>query len=169
MIRIQALFKTLRLSVPVLLLAGISVAQAETLTIQSNHLDVWHDKQQALFTGNVHLVRDDFDLQCDSLRVYYLSEKDGGGIDHAFASGHVHIIQGKKKGSADSVLMDNRNKTVTLKGHAIMEQTGGQIEGDTIVHDMTAKTTEVRQGKDGRVRLQIDDTQTPAIMETPKP
>jgi len=166
---IQTLVKALCLNLLALLLVGGSVAQAETLTIQSNHLDIWHDKQQALFTGSVHLVRDDFELLCDSLRVYYQNEEAGGGIDHAFASGHVQLIQGEKKGSADSALMDNRKQIVTLKGHAMMEQVGGRIEGDTIVHDMTAKTTEVRQGKHGRVRLQIDDTQTPAAMEVPKP
>ncbi len=139
-----------------LLLLG-STTQAATVTIQSDHLDIWHDKQQALFTGNVHLVRDDFELFCDSLRAFYKSEKDGGGIDHALAIGDVRLLQGDKKGSADSAVIDNEKQIITLKGNAVMQQVGGRIEGDIIVHDMVAKTTEVRQGENGRVRLRIDD------------
>ncbi|MDX8392678.1 MAG: LptA/OstA family protein [Mariprofundaceae bacterium] len=143
----------------VLMLIG-TPAQAQTMTIQSNHLEIWHDKQQALFTGSVHLVRDDFELFCDSLRAFYTSEKDGGGIDHALATGHVRLIQGDKEGRADSAVIDNKKQIVTLKGHAIMQQEGGRIEGDIIVHDMVGKTTEVRQGENGRVRMRIDDAST---------
>jgi len=153
----QFSFSALRFSLLAVFFFAASVVHAATLTIQSDHLDVWDDKQQALFTGNVHLVRDDFELFCDSLRAFYKSDKEGGGIDHALAIGHVRLRQGDKKGSADRALINNRKQVVTLQGHAVMEQQGGRIEGDIIVHDIAAKTTEVRQGKDGRVRLRIDD------------
>jgi len=146
-----------------------ATAQAATVTIQSDHLDIWHDKQQALFVGNVHLVRDDFELFCDSLRAFYKSEKDGGGIDHALAIGHVRLLQGDKKGTADRAIIDNNKQIITLKGHAVMQQVGGRIEGDIIVHDMVSKTTEVRQGKHGRVHLRIDDKKAaPASTSTEK-
>ncbi len=154
----QLSFNVLRFGLLVLFFFAAPVAHAATLTIQSDHLDVWDDKQQALFTGSVHLVRDDFELFSDSLRAFYKSEKEGGGIDHALAIGHVRLLQGGKRGSADRALINNRKQIVTLKGHAVMEQEGGRIEGDIIVHDIVAKTTEVRQGKNGRVRLRIDDT-----------
>jgi len=149
-----------------LLMLG-ATAQAATVTIQADHLDIWHDKQQALFTGNVHLVRDDFELFCDSLRAFYKSKKDGGGIDHALAIGHVRLLQGDKKGSADSAIIDNNKQIITLKGHAVMQQVGGRIEGDIIIHDMVAKTTEVRQGKHGRVHLRIDDKKTSPASKAP--
>ncbi|MDQ6987303.1 MAG: LptA/OstA family protein [Mariprofundaceae bacterium] len=151
-----------------LLILG-TTAQAATVTIQSDHLDIWHDKQQALFVGNVHLIRDDFELFCDSLRAFYKSEKDGGGIDHALAIGHVRMLQGDKKGTADRAIIDNNKQIITLKGHATMQQADGRIEGDIIIHDMVRKTTEVRQGKNGRVRLRIDDKKAaPANTATEK-
>jgi len=140
------------------LFAAVNV-QAATVTVQSDHLDIWEQKNEALFTGQVHLLREDFELFSDSLRVFYNKGEQGGGIDHALATGHVRMIQGDKKGSADSAVIDNKHQLVTLKGHAVMEQAGGRVEGETIVHDMAAKTTEVRQGAGGRVRLRIDDTQ----------
>jgi lipopolysaccharide transport protein LptA len=151
-------------SVAILLLAGLLwcavmplTAQAETVTIKSDHLDIWEQKQEALFTGSVHLVRGDFELFCDSLRAFYLSGAEGGGIDRAHAVGHVRMIQGGKKGTSDSAIIDNKKQIVTLSGHAVMEQDGGRVEGETIVHNLAAKTTEVLQGGDGRVTLRIDD------------
>jgi lipopolysaccharide export system protein LptA len=150
-----------------LLLCGLAVgmpatAAATTLTVQSDHLDIWENKHQALFTGDVHLVREDFELFCDSLRAFYKSGKKGGGIDHALATGHVRMIQGDKHGTADSAVLDNSKQLVTLHGHAVMEQAGGRVAGETIVHNMVTKTTEVMPGESGRVRLRIDDKQVNA-------
>ncbi|OIO69575.1 MAG: hypothetical protein COW19_06735 [Zetaproteobacteria bacterium CG12_big_fil_rev_8_21_14_0_65_55_1124] len=153
-------------SAAILFLAGLLwfaavplTAQAATVTIKSDHLDIWEQKQEALFTGSVHLIREDFELFCDSLRAFYLSGKEGGGIDRAHAVGHVRMIQGGKKGTSDSAVIDNKKQIVTLTGHAVMEQDGGRVEGETIVHNLAAKTTEVLQGGDGRVTLHLDDKQ----------
>lgn len=134
-----------------------AAAWAGTVTVQSDHLDIWEKKQEALFTGHVHLVRDDFELFCDSLRTYYRDAKQGGGIDHALATGHVRMIQGDKQGSSDSAVIDNNKQIVTLRGHAVMQQQGGRVSGETIVHNLKTKTTEVLQGEGGRVTLRIDE------------
>jgi len=143
--------------VTVLVLAAIFPvgypAWAEPVTVQADHLDIWHDKQQALFAGNVHLKRDDFELLCDKLKVFYT---EGSGIERAEATGHVRMQQGDKHGRANKAALDNKRQILTLTGHAVMEQPGGRIEGETIIHNIRKKTTEVRQGKDGRVKLRID-------------
>lgn len=141
-----------------LLCAGLAAdAGATTVTVQSDHLDIWEQKQQALFTGNVHLVREDFELYCDSLRAYYSTGSGEGGIDHAVATGHVRMIRGEKQGTADSAVIDNRKQIVTLRGNAVMVQEGGRVAGETIVHDLAAKSTEVLRSGNGRVSLRIDE------------
>jgi len=175
----DAMKKTIHVSLPVLhrmcaglvclalfgLLAAMPAAAAPetTVTVQSDHLDIWEQKQEALFTGHVHLVREDFELFCDSLRAYYKTGNEGGGIDHALAKGHVRMIQGDKHGTSDSAVIDNRKQIVTLRGHAVMEQEGGRVAGETIVHDMANKTTEVLQGENGRVTLRIDEKHMDAV------
>jgi len=140
------------------LVVGLSVtAWAATVTVQSDHLDIWEKKQEALFVGRVHLVREDFELFCDKLRAFYKNGKEGGGIDHALATGHVRMIQGEKKGTSDSAVIDNSRQIVTLRGNAVMEQEGGRVTGETIVHHLNSKSTEVLQGENGRVTLRIDD------------
>ncbi|MDQ6959354.1 MAG: lipopolysaccharide transport periplasmic protein LptA [Mariprofundaceae bacterium] len=144
-------------SVLVVVLSVVYPAWAGPVTVQADHLDIWHNKQQALFTGNVHLKRDDFELFCDKLKVFYT---EGSGIERAEATGHVRMQQGDRHGRADSAKLDNKRQILTLSGHAEMEQPGGHIEGETIIHNIQKKTTEVRQGKDGRVKLRIDTDST---------
>jgi len=132
-------------------------AWAGPVTVQADHLDVWHDKQQALFAGHVHLKRDDFELFCDKLKAFYT---EGSGIERAEAIGHVRMRQGDKHGHADKAELDNKRQILTLTGHAVMEQPGGRIAGETIIHNIQKKTTEVRRGKNGRVKLRIDTDST---------
>ena len=132
---------------------GVCPAWAGPVTIQADHLDIWNNKQQALFTGHVHLKRDGFELFCDTLRVFY-TEKSG--IDRGVATGHVRMRQGDQHGHSDKADMDNKHQVLTLTGHAVMEQPGGRIEGATIIYHMKEKTTEVRRGKGKQVKLRID-------------
>ncbi len=136
------------------LVAGACPAWAGPVTILADHLDVWNNKKQALFTGNVYLKRDDLELFCDKLRVFY-TEKNG--IEHAVAKGHVRIRQGDKRGHADKAELDNQRQILTLTGHAVMEQPGGRIEGETIIYHIQQRTTEVLQGKGERVKMSIDE------------
>jgi len=144
-------------SVVTVVFSSVGPAWAGPVTVQADHLDIWHNKQQALFTGNVHLKRDDFELFCDKLKAFYA---EGSGIERAEATGHVRMQQGDKHGHADKAELDNKRQILTLTGHAMMEQTGGRIEGETIIHNIQKKTTEVRQGKTGRVKLRIDTDST---------
>jgi len=132
---------------------GICPAWAGSITVQADHMDVWHGKRQALFTGKVHLKRDDFELFCDKLKAFYA---EGSGIERAVATGHVRMRQGDKHGRSDKAELDNKHQILTLTGHAVMEQTGGHLEGEIIIHHIQEKTTEVRQGKGARVKLRID-------------
>jgi len=144
-------------SILAVVLSGVYPAWAGPVTVQADHLDIWHKKQQALFAGSVHLKRDDFELFCDKLKVFYTK---GSGIERAEATGHVRMQQGDRHGRADRAELDNKRQILTLSGHAEMEQPGGRIEGETIIHNIQKKTTEVRQGKDGRVKLRIDANST---------
>jgi len=142
---------------PILILlamfSGAYPAWAGPVTVQADHLDIWNNKKQALFTGNVHLKRDDFELFCDSLRVFY-TEKNG--IDRGVATGHVRMQQGDKHGHSDRADLDNKHQILTLTGHAVMEHASGRIEGATIIYHIQEKITEVLRGKGERVKLRID-------------
>jgi len=130
-----------------------TTAQAGVV-IQADHLDVWHDRKEAVFTGHVHLTKDDFELFCDRLQSFY---REKGGIERAVATGHVHMRQGEKSGRADRAVLDNKRQVLILSGRAVMEQPEGRISGATIIHHLETKRTEVEKGKSGQVRLRIED------------
>lgn len=71
------------------------------------------------------------------------------------AFGHVTMIQGEKKGHADTARLDQKKNLLTLKGNAVMEQPGGRIEGETIIHNMSSEKTEVYPVKGGRTHMTI--------------
>ncbi len=141
----------------IVLLAGAYPAWAGPIKVRADHLDIWQGKQQALFTGHVHLTRDDFELFCDKLRVFYTKKS---GIERGVATGHVRMRRGDKHGHSDKAELDNQDQILTLIGHAVMEQPGGRIEGATIIYHIREKTTEVRRGKGGQVKLRVDEKAT---------
>ena len=146
----------MRLLPPVLaLLACAGQALAGPLQIESRRLEVRHDRQQAIFTGNVHMTRDEFELWSDRLVAHYAAKT--GGLERAEAFGHVRMKKRDKRGASDRAVLDNRNHTITLIGHAEMQQKGGIVRGSTIVHDLRADRTDVLQGDSGRVNMRIDD------------
>lgn len=136
------------------LLVAAGSALAGPVKIQAEKLVVIHKSHQATFTGKVRLMRDDFTLYCDRLIAYY-SASDGS-IDRAEAFGNVRMQQGEKHGSAQKAVLDERKHTLTLIGQAVIEQPGGRLQGDTIVHDLRGRRTNVHKGKSGRVEMHID-------------
>ena len=131
-----------------------SPALAGPLQIESNHLEVRHAKHQAIFTGNVHLVRDDFELWSNKLIAYY--QENSSDIERAEAFGKVRIRKADKYGSSDKAVMDNLKQTVTLIDNAMMKEEDGWVRGSTIVHDLEGNHTEVLQGETGRVKMRLD-------------
>jgi len=130
-------------------------ALAGPLQIESQRLEVRHASQQAIFTGNVHMTRDEFELWSDRLVAHYASKT--GSLERAEAFGHVRMKKQDKRGASDKAVLDNLRHTITLIGHAEMQQEGGIVRGSTIVHDLKADHTEVLQGDTGRVKMRIDD------------
>jgi len=129
-------------------------ALAGPLQIESNQLDIQHARQRAIFTGDAHLIRDEFELWSDKLVAYY--EAGSGRLERAEAFGHVRMKKLDKRGSSDKAVLDNLKQTITLIGHAEMQQEGDIVRGSTIVHDMQTDHTEVLQGETGRVKMRID-------------
>lgn len=143
-----------------------SVARADTIQIESDHLEIQHADHTAFFTGNVHLTRGTFELFCNRLVAYY--SKDGhSGVDKADAFGNVRMKQENKRGKSDKAKLDNRRQILTLIGHAEMEDPEGRVQGSTIVHNINTNETVVRQGETGRVQLHLDSKDVKTLEKKP--
>jgi len=140
------------IAVVMLLYSASSAWAAGELNIDSQKMHMDPQKNEVIFSGDVHLVRDDFDLLCDELTVFYV----GHALQRALAKGHVRIVQGEKRGKADSAVFEKRKNTIRLMGHASIEDADGVIRGHEIIHNITSKETRVLQKKGERVHLHIN-------------
>jgi len=156
-------FPNLRRSVrPIILSAGMlfmlligllpNQSWAGTVQIEAGKMTVYHKTNQVIFTKQVHLTREDFDMYCDRLVVYY-TDKD---LDRAEAFGHIRLRHGEARGTADKAVLNQGDGTLTLSGNAVLEQGGNRIEGEQIVHDMNKDKTVVLPGKGGRTHMTIE-------------
>jgi len=136
------------LLLPHLLWAGTMQIEAEKMIFQ-------HKDNKAEFTSNVQVKRDGFIMNCDRLVVNY-SEGENPQVEFVDAFGHVTMVQGERKGHADTARLDQKKNTLTLKGNAVLEQPGGRIEGETIIHNMSSEKTEVHPVKGGRTHMTIE-------------
>jgi len=136
------------------LLVCAGQALAGPLQIESHRLEVQHNRQQAIFTGNVHMTRDEFELWSDKLVAHYAPKT--GSLEWAEAFGHVRMKKHDKRGASDKAVLDNVRQTITLIGHAEIQQQDSIVRGGTIVHDIRADHTEVLQDDTGRVNMRID-------------
>jgi len=142
------------LSVIFMLIIGLLPNQlwAGTVKIEAGKMTVYHKTSQVIFTQQVHLTREDFELYCDRLVAYY-TDND---LDRAEAFGHIRLRHGKAKGTSDKAVFNQSKGTLTLIGNAVLEQEGSHIEGDQIVHDLNRDQTVVTPVKGGRTHMTIE-------------
>ncbi len=140
----------------VLMLAGVSMAEAGPLQVKSESLTVDHAKNRAQFFGAVHLTRDDFELRCDRLVAFY-KNRAGGELERAEAYGHVSMLQGKKHGSSNKAEYHQIKGILILIGDAKVADPEGTIRGEKIIHNIQTTETKVQQGVAGeRVHLTFE-------------
>jgi len=125
---------------------------AGAMEIESNKMIFLHKTEQAEFVDKVHVKRDDFELWCDRLHAYYSNNK----LDRAEAFGHIRLIHKEITGRSDKAILDQKNNIMTLIGHAVLEQAGGRIEGDRIIHDLNQEKTVVQPIKGGQTHMTIE-------------
>jgi len=129
-----------------------TILWAGTVQIESEKLTIMHKSNQAIFTDHVHITRDDFELFCDRLVAYYNEHE----LDRAEAFGHIILHQKDVKGTSDKAILNQHDNTMTLIGHAVLEQKGSRVEGETIVHNMKQEQTTVFPVKGGRTHMTIE-------------
>lgn len=134
------------------LLLAPTLTCAAPMEIESSKMTFLHKIERAEFVEKVHVKRDDFELYCDRLLAYYKNNK----LDRAEAFGHIKLIQKDVTGTSDKAILDQKNNKITLIGNAVLEQAGGRVEGETIVHDMNLEKTVVHPAKGGRTHMTIE-------------
>ncbi len=108
--------------IPLMLYAQPIVGEADSLT---------YEKDKVVYMGNVRLTRGDALLTADKVTIYLDENKKAKLIE---AEGRARYVEGNRRGSADKMVYDLRDETITLKGKAKVEEGQNFVEAEEIIY-----------------------------------
>lgn len=136
----------------VALLAGFATAPAYAqlsakgggILINSDKLEVFDARNEAVFTGRVDAVQDDARLRADKLDVLFekaaADDSAGsqlgegwGSAKTIIATGNVYYVTPKQVAKADKAVYDLDNDQVTMTGNVVVTQGKNVIRGDKLI------------------------------------
>jgi lipopolysaccharide export system protein LptA len=148
-------------------------ASQEPITIDADHLNVFENKRQAVFAGNVHAIQDEVHLRCSQLSVNYepspgvshapLSSKkqedeqtayseaslaEGVTITSMECQGPVTITADDQVVTGDHASFDKVAQALKVIGHAKLVKGRNILTGDRILYSLTDRVAHV----EGRVK-----------------
>ncbi|MDR0680210.1 MAG: hypothetical protein LBF42_04265 [Puniceicoccales bacterium] len=139
-------------------------AQANT-EIRGDSIEAmdFSDRISFVFSGNVVVVSDKFEMSSDRLEVIsskgYDFLRSGGcgaaSIKEVHAFGNVKFTQDCRHGVANEVIFDSASDTITLLGNARIITPEGTARGDKLY--LTRSSNLVKVESAGRSTISIDD------------
>ncbi len=117
-------------------------AKEAPLYIQSDQMEIDHNKRVIVFTGHAKAKQEDIIVQADLMRVYYKTsstqEKETKNIskqqiERIEAEGHVIITQGERKAKGERALFLKDKGKIILTGHPLLQEGENVIKGEKVI------------------------------------
>ncbi len=123
-------------------------------------------ESQVEFRGDVHVIRDDFELWCQRLEVT-LSQDSGVGqassaesgqaqgaerIEAIMAYDDVRIEMQARRAESDEAEYRARDEKLFLRGNVVLTEGKNQIRGEQVVFDLRQNTSQITAGESGQVK-----------------
>jgi lipopolysaccharide export system protein LptA len=132
-----------------------NAAQSTSLkdvNVEADQLEIFDDKKQAVFTGNVNGKRGDVTLNCDKLIVTYQETPQANNekkteVTYLDASGNVKIVTAKQTVTGQWAKMDVKANTVVVGGDVHVVQDKSTINGQKLFVDLNKNTSEMSGGR----------------------
>jgi lipopolysaccharide export system protein LptA len=113
-------------------LTGVALAESNPVTIRSERMEVFQNKQLVVFTGKVVARKKDFTVYADRLEVYYQSKDSQREVTRMVAKGHVKIVKEKWIARAGkAVYFKDEEKIVLFEDPRVWEG-DNVVRGDII-------------------------------------
>ncbi len=139
--------------------APLWAAQTVPVKITSDTMTYSQKGDQVVFSGSVHVIRQDIEMWSDTLTVL-LEKKQGGGnstqglmdqqgsIRKIVAQGNVRLKADKgRSGTCQKATYDARDELLTLEGDPVLMEGANKIQGEVIKLYMRENRSEVLGGK----------------------
>jgi lipopolysaccharide export system protein LptA len=150
-------------------LQGFSQNRDQPVRIQSDNLVVRDKDKMATFTGNVHVIQGDTEMNSKALLVFYVDPSKPGPvpattmkaaqpgapagsgdqqqIKRIEATGGVLVTQKEQKAAGDSGTFDMQSNTVTLNGNVVVTHGKDVVRGQRLVVDLNTGVSRIDGGR----------------------
>jgi lipopolysaccharide export system protein LptA len=147
---------------------AVSAKPSQPVTITSDELVSDDTSETAEFIGNVKVVRGDYTLTADRLKVHYRrSDRPStpkavgrANIREIVAEGHVRIVSSELTATAERAAYDALNRTIELSGEdSTVSGSGGTVIGSKITLSLDTDQFQVFGSPQNRVRAVFKKTE----------
>lgn len=121
------------------------------ITIDADEVVLHRRTNQAIFTGNVVVVRGDMRLTSRSLTVTYAENQR---VSHILAEDDVRVTEEDRVITANKAEFDNVEEVLTLTGDAVLTEGDNVIRGERVVFTLGAEEIRVERV---RARVRVED------------
>jgi lipopolysaccharide export system protein LptA len=128
----------------------------DTVDIEADKLDIYRDKQEAVFYQNVKAKKGDMTLTCQKLQMIYNATTEK--VDQLIASEEVLITWQEKQATCDQANYILAEEKIFLTGNVIITRGEEKMSAQAVTIDMKTGS-QVAEGKEGKVKIRIKTEQ----------
>lgn len=129
--------------------AGVALA-ASPIKITADTFVVHEAQSEAIFTGNVVVVRTGLTVWADEVMVDY-GEGGPENIKSLVATGHVRLKTDDQDATGERATFDPQTQILRLQGNVTVVNASGTLNGPELQVNLADNTTVFSGGKGGRV------------------
>lgn len=122
------------------------------ITITSQKVDFDNQKQEAIYSGKVKVVKGDIILTADTIRVLF--RRKDQGVKLIQADGQVRIWWKDRYAEAEKGVYDDKSQTLTLTGFPKTWQNENMVKGDKISYDLVEDRIVVEGGVETIIQME---------------
>ena len=109
-------------------------ASKSPVTITSQKVDFSNQKQEAIYSGEVKVVKGEMTLTADTIKVFFLGADQGVKLIEAY--GRVRIWWKDRYAEAEKGIYDDQAQTLILTGSPKTWQNENIVKGERISYDL---------------------------------
>jgi lipopolysaccharide export system protein LptA len=107
------------------------VGVAETITIDSDRMEMDQQQNTVVYMGNVVAVRGNVTMKSDTLTATYNPEMQR--LAEVVAEGNLEVTQGNRIATGAKAIYNNDDNSIVLTGNPVIRQGNSQVSGCRII------------------------------------
>ncbi len=128
----------------------------DMVDIEADRLDIYRDKEEAVFSENVTAKKGDMTLMCQKLQMLYNTSTKK--VSQLVASEKVLITWQDKQATCDQAKYFLDQEKIFLTGNVIITRGEEKMSAQSVTIDMKTGS-QVAEGKEGKVKIRIKTEQ----------